>query len=62
MHKMICHVYCRPTPIDPLAPKPINGCTSDNHCATDEKCCKPACGCTNKCTKALEKPGFANSP
>jgi hypothetical protein len=58
MHRFICQIACRPVPVDLSAPKPINGCTLDNHCALDEKCCKPACGCTNKCTKALEKPGF----
>ncbi len=61
MHRFICAIACPHIPIDPESPKPINGCTSDSHCATDEKCCKPACGCTNKCVKALDKPGFDQS-
>jgi len=55
---MICHIYCRPVSVNLGSPKPINGCTSDSHCASDEKCCKSTCGCTNKCVKTLEKPGF----
>ncbi len=61
MHRMICHVYCPPASVNLGSPKPVDGCTSDSHCASDEKCCKPACGCTNKCVKALEKPGFDKS-
>lgn len=58
MHKMICMIYCPPDSINSLAQRMNNGCNADNECAVDEKCCKPACGCTHKCTKALEKPGF----
>ncbi len=61
MHKIMCDVYCLPVSVDLLVPKPINGCTRDSHCALNEKCCKPACGCTKKCTKASEKPGFDES-
>ncbi len=61
MHRFICAIACPHRPVDLEAPKPINGCTSDSHCASDEKCCRPACGCTNKCVKALEKPGFDKS-
>jgi len=62
MHRMICNVYCPPVSVNLVAPKQIDGCTIDSQCSLDEKCCKPACGCTNKCTKALEKPGFESFP
>lgn len=56
---MQCAIYCPPG-INPnlLVAEKMNGCTRDSECAIDEKCCRPACGCTNRCTKALEKPGF----
>ena len=62
MHMMACAIYCPPASLisfDLMSPKQLNGaCTRDNECGSDEKCCKPACGCTNRCAKALEKPGF----
>lgn len=58
MHKIMCAIYCPPGLDRLIAGKETNGCTRDNQCASDEKCCRPACGCINKCTKALEKPGF----
>jgi hypothetical protein len=60
MHAMMCAIYCPPASIDVLTQNQINngGCTRDAQCGADEKCCRPACGCTNRCAKALEKPGF----
>jgi hypothetical protein len=59
MHLMHCNVYCRRVPITSSPSTQLNnGCTNDSECDTNEKCCKPACGCTNRCVKALEKPGF----
>ncbi|CAF0869041.1 unnamed protein product [Rotaria sp. Silwood1] len=57
MHMMICAVYCPPN-LNLILSRQLNGCTRDSECAGDEKCCRPACGCTNRCTKALDKPGF----
>lgn len=59
---VICAIYCPPDSINLLFPRQINGCRRDTDCASDEKCCRPACGCTNRCTKALEKPGLNNFP
>ena len=59
MHMMHCNVMCLRPPINSINRTQVNnGCTRDNECGADEKCCRPACGCTNKCVKALEKPGF----
>ncbi|UJR29310.1 hypothetical protein I4U23_010524 [Adineta vaga] len=59
MHIMTCAIYCPPNPISLiLSPRQIGGCRADNECDADEKCCRPACGCTNRCTKAVAKPGF----
>ncbi|CAF3631326.1 unnamed protein product [Rotaria socialis] len=61
MHMMACAIYCPPASLNLLFPRQFDGCKSDSACGSDEKCCKPACGCTNKCIKAVEKPGFQNS-
>ncbi|CAF1088607.1 unnamed protein product [Rotaria sordida] len=58
MHMMMCAIYCPPNQINLMDARQINGCTRDSQCAADEKCCRPACGCTNKCTKTVAKPGF----
>ncbi|CAF2521707.1 unnamed protein product [Rotaria sp. Silwood2] len=58
MHMMMCAVYCAPNFLNLQASRQTNGCARDSECAVDEKCCRPACGCANRCTKALEKPGF----
>ena len=64
MHVMTCSIYCPPTPISDIAlfPRQIGGCKADSECAADEKCCRPACGCTNRCAKAVAKPGFQALP
>ena len=53
-----CAIYCPPSTIDMILSTTSNGCRKDNECALDEKCCPPACGCTNKCVKALQNPGW----
>ncbi|CAF1390692.1 unnamed protein product [Adineta ricciae] len=61
MHTVMCAIYCPPTAIS-LFPRQIGGCRADNECAAEEKCCRPACGCTNRCTKSVAKPGFQKFP
>ena len=62
MHMYVCHVYCVPASLLTITPKPPGACTRDTDCNSDEKCCKPACGCTNKCTKASDTNGFPKLP
>ncbi|CAF0893883.1 unnamed protein product [Adineta steineri] len=61
-YAMMCAIYCPRTSLVTMAPGQTNGCTSDSECASDEKCCKPACGCTNKCVKATIKSQSTLSP
>ncbi|CAF0728531.1 unnamed protein product [Adineta steineri] len=58
MHGMICNIYCPPTSLLTMVPRQEDGCTKDSECATDEKCCKPSCGCTHRCAKATTTPQF----
>ncbi len=59
MNTMVCAIICPPNGFSLFGLKPANGCRRDSDCASDEKCCRPTCACINKCTKALEKPGFS---
>ncbi|CAF0858760.1 unnamed protein product [Adineta steineri] len=61
-YAMMCAIYCSRTSRSIMTPEKTNGCTRDSECASDEKCCKPACGCTNKCVKATTKSQSTLSP
>lgn len=60
VHMFQCAIYCPPATIDLMYSQTVGGCRTDDQCSLDEKCCAPACGCVNKCVKALSSPSWTN--
>ena len=62
IHMFHCAIYCPPTMFDPSKPAAPGSCRRDQECGAEEKCCRPACGCSNRCTKAVINDGFLSFP